>query len=215
MDSNEPVKQPTKSNSSGLRVGPGFLITAAFIGPGTVVSASSAGYKFSLHLGWVVLLSTLAAIILQAMAGRLGVVTRLPLGQIVNDAMPNLAARIAMSLLIFLAILFGNTAYQSGNLMGGVQGADLLAGGVMLQSTWFSLSALTIGAIIAGTLLWTGNPKVVSRFLIGLVVLMSLTFVGMAAIILFRQPFDVAAWLPRIPAGSEATTPTTPKKVRL
>ncbi|NET55634.1 MAG: divalent metal cation transporter [Symploca sp. SIO2E6] len=62
-------------------LGPGLLITAAFIGPGTVTTASIAGAKYGFALLWAVVFSTIATIILQEMSGRLGVVTRQGLGE--------------------------------------------------------------------------------------------------------------------------------------
>ena len=58
------------------RLGPGVLVTAAFIGPGTVTTASLAGVAYKSGLLWCVAFSTLATIILQEMAARLGLVAR-------------------------------------------------------------------------------------------------------------------------------------------
>ena len=55
--------------------GPGMLVTAAFIGPGTVLMASKSGAGYGFGLLWVVLFSVLAAIVFQEMAARLGIVT--------------------------------------------------------------------------------------------------------------------------------------------
>ena len=41
------------------------VISAAFIGPGTVTTASSAGATFGLQLAWALLFSTVACIVLQ------------------------------------------------------------------------------------------------------------------------------------------------------
>jgi len=41
--------------------GPGLLVTAAFIGPGTVTTASRAGAGFGFALLWTVLFSVLAS----------------------------------------------------------------------------------------------------------------------------------------------------------
>ena len=60
--------------------GPGLLVMAAFIGPGTVTMASLAGAKYGYVLLWAVLFSILATMVLQEMAYRLGLVTREGLG---------------------------------------------------------------------------------------------------------------------------------------
>ena len=57
-------------------VGPGVLIAAAFIGPGTVTLCSIAGASFGFSLLWALLLSIIATIVLQEMALRIGLIAR-------------------------------------------------------------------------------------------------------------------------------------------
>ena len=52
------------------KMGPGVLVAAAFIGPGTVTVCSIAGVKYGYLLLWALLLSVLATVILQEMAAR-------------------------------------------------------------------------------------------------------------------------------------------------
>jgi len=59
--------------------GPGALVAAAFIGPGTVTTATLAGANFGYALLWALVFATLAAIILQEMAARLGTITQIRL----------------------------------------------------------------------------------------------------------------------------------------
>ena len=56
-------------------IGPGTLVAAAFIGPGTVTLCTLAGVNFGYHLLWTMILSIVATIILQEMAARLGVIS--------------------------------------------------------------------------------------------------------------------------------------------
>jgi manganese transport protein len=57
------------------RFGPGFLVTAAFIGPGSIATASAAGANFGFVLLWALVFSIVATIVLQEMAARLGLVS--------------------------------------------------------------------------------------------------------------------------------------------
>lgn len=50
------------------KFGRGLLVTAAFIGPGSVATASVAGVNFGFVLLWALLLSLIATIVLQEMA---------------------------------------------------------------------------------------------------------------------------------------------------
>ncbi len=62
-------------------VGPGVLVSAAFIGPGTVTVCTLAGVNFQFALLWALLLSVLACIILQEMAARLGLISQAGLSE--------------------------------------------------------------------------------------------------------------------------------------
>ena len=53
-------------------LGPGLLVTAAFVGPGTVTTASVAGAKYGYALLWALLFLVLAVIVLQVLAAGLG-----------------------------------------------------------------------------------------------------------------------------------------------
>ena len=56
-------------------LGPGMIITASFIGPGTVTAMTRAGAGFGYSLLWAVLFSVIATIVLQEMIIRLALVT--------------------------------------------------------------------------------------------------------------------------------------------
>ena len=60
--------------------GPGAMVAAAFIGPGTVTTATLAGGNFGFTLLWAVAFSVIATLVLQEMTCRLGVVGQLGLG---------------------------------------------------------------------------------------------------------------------------------------
>ncbi|MFC6724110.1 divalent metal cation transporter, partial [Halobium palmae] len=62
-------------------IGPGAMVAAAFIGPGTVTTASVTGARFGYALVWTIGFSVLATIILQEMSARLGLVSRAGLGE--------------------------------------------------------------------------------------------------------------------------------------
>ncbi len=54
------------------KIAPGLLVTAAFIGPGSVAIASAAGANFGFVLLWALLFSLIATIVLQEMADAWG-----------------------------------------------------------------------------------------------------------------------------------------------
>ena len=61
-------------------LGPGMIITASFIGPGTVTTMTQGGAGFGYSLLWAVAFSIIATIVLQEMIIRLSLVTREGLG---------------------------------------------------------------------------------------------------------------------------------------
>ncbi|MCA8893259.1 MAG: divalent metal cation transporter, partial [Hyphomonas sp.] len=56
-----------------LPFGPGALVAAAFIGPGTVTACTLAGANFGYALIWALVFATAATMVLQDMAARLGI----------------------------------------------------------------------------------------------------------------------------------------------
>ena len=158
-------------------IGPGTLIAAAFIGPGTVTICTIAGVQFGFTLLWAMALSIVATIVLQEMAARLGLVSGNGLAENVKKEIRSPIVRVVAIILILSAILVGNAAYEAGNISGGVLGLQSVFSNANLaiNDLKFNLWSWLIGAI-AFILLYIGNYKVIERSLIGLVVIMSLSF---------------------------------------
>ncbi|MFT6935597.1 MAG: manganese transport protein, partial [Maribacter sp.] len=89
------------------RSGPGVLIAAAFIGPGTVTACTLAGVDFGYALLWAMVLSILATIVLQGMAARLGVVTQKGLADVIKQELKTKWIRISIVGIILAAIVVG------------------------------------------------------------------------------------------------------------
>lgn len=158
--------------------GPGALVAAAFIGPGTVVTASLAGANFGYALLWALLFSIVACVILQEMSARIGLVTQAGLGENIRNNLTSGWLRWLALLLVFSAIVIGNSVYQGGNLSGASLGASELIGPVPLLDNWLSNAWALVVGVIALLILWSGNARVIEKALIGLVLLMSIAFVG-------------------------------------
>ena len=158
--------------------GPGALVAAAFIGPGTVVTASLAGANFGYALLWALLFSIVACVILQEMSARIGLVTQAGLGENIRNNLTSGWLRWLALILIFSAIAIGNSVYQGGNLSGASLGAGELLGPVPILDDWLSNAWALIIGVIALLILWSGNGRVIEKTLIGMVLLMSVAFVG-------------------------------------
>lgn len=158
-------------------IGPGPLVAAAFIGPGTVTLCTLVGVVFGFQLLWAIILSIGAAIVLQGMAVRIGIIGRKSIIGVIREEIELPWARNFVLILIFGAIMIGNTAYEAGNISGAALGLETLIGSFSFESSVLNLKLypILIG-LIAATLLWIGKYKILERSLIFFVVIMSLSF---------------------------------------
>lgn len=179
-------------------VGPGALTAAAFIGPGTVTTATVAGAVHGYALVWALVFATLAAIILQEMAARLGVAGRLGLGEAITRAAKTPLLKWGTAGLIIAALFVGNAAYEGGNIAGAVLGLEA----ALPQAASRAEFAGVIAALAAGILLF-GGYRMIEKFLIGAVLLMSLAFA--AALVVVGPDWGAllkGAATPSIPPGA-------------
>jgi Mn2+/Fe2+ NRAMP family transporter len=158
-------------------IGPGPLVAAAFIGPGTVTLCTLVGVAFGFQLLWAIILSIGAAIVLQGMAVRIGIIGRKSIIEVIREEIELPWARNFVLILIFGAIMIGNTAYEAGNISGTALGLETLIGSFSFESSVLNLKLypILIG-LIAATLLWIGKYKILERSLIFLVFIMSFSF---------------------------------------
>ena len=91
-------------------IGPGTLVAAAFIGPGTVTLCTIAGVGFGYQLLWAMLLSTLITIVLQEMTARLGIYTQKGLSEVIRIQLSHPIFKWIVILIILSAIVVGNAA---------------------------------------------------------------------------------------------------------
>lgn len=159
---------------SHSRFGPGMLIAAAFIGPGTVVTASKAGAQFGVDLLWTVLFACIGAIVLQWFAARLGITAGTGLGEFLRESVSRSVWFRPTIVLLMVALGVGNAAYQTGNLGGAAIGLASISGGGF--PWWIAAIAALAIAILA-----TGRYRWLQTILILLVVLLSLSFITTAA----------------------------------
>lgn len=155
--------------------GPGTLVAAAFIGPGTVTVCTLAGAEHGYSLLWALAFSVLATVVLQEMAARLGWATQDGLGTALRRTFTGGWRRIVFFALVLAAVVIGNAAYQAGNIGGAVLGVEA----VVAPSAWWSL---VLGAV-AFALLFIGRYRILQGILLALVLFMSLSFLATAVIL--------------------------------
>ena len=158
-------------------IGPGPLVAAAFIGPGTVTVCTLAGVGFGYALLWAMLFSVFATIVLQEMSARLGVITQKGLSEVIRTEIKNPVFKTVVIVLMLSAIVVGNAAYEAGNISGGVLGLETLFGNPSVEIGVFDVNvfSLIIG-LVAFLILTIGNYKTLERILVAMVMVMSVAF---------------------------------------
>lgn len=187
--------------------GPGVLIAAAFIGPGTVTVCSIAGASYGFALLWAMVLSIIATIVLQEMAARIGLVTKQGLATVIRTQMQQPILRIGVIILMLSAIVIGNAAYEAGNISGGVLGIEALGFSKIIPIGSLSVNSwsLIIGGM-AAIILFIGSYKLLERILVGLVLFMSIAFI-VTAIVTRPDILEVlkGSFIPTMPTDSTLT----------
>lgn len=177
-------------------MGPGAIVTAAVVGPGTVTTCGLSGYGFGYSLGWALLFSVIAMVIMQFMTSKIGIVGGVGLADAIHKVFAKSPFRVPLFLLLIVAIFCGNCAYQAGNVVGASVGLGIVFGP---YRTLFCI-------IISGTalaLVLSGNIKYIANVLTGLVFLMAVVFL-ITAIIVGADAGTLlkGLFVPSIPSGS-------------
>ena len=185
-------------------IGPGPLVAAAFIGPGTITLCSIAGLNFGFSILWALLLSIIATLVLQEMAARLGIISQKGLSEVIRDEIKHPVTKNIVIALILLAIVIGNAAYEAGNISGGVLGLEAVFGEKYLNLFGIDINIFSLFlGLIAFILLFIGNYKILEKSLIFLVVIMSISFIVTAVI---TKPDIIklieGLFVPKFPEGS-------------
>ena len=185
-------------------IGPGALVAAGFVGPGTVTTCTVSGASYGYTLLWALLFATVATIIFQEMAARVGIVTGKGLGENIRERITHPVLKWIAIIVVIIAIFIGNIAYETGNVTGGILGIQ-----AVFPSASMVAIAVVIG-IIGFAMLWIGSYKVVEKILTAIVVFMGVVFLITA----FASPVDWGAALaglftPTLPS-TEQTGGTSP-----
>ncbi|QCX39544.1 divalent metal cation transporter [Aureibaculum algae] len=188
-------------------IGPGPLVAAAFIGPGTVTLCTIAGVHFGFALLWAMVLSIIATVTLQEMSARLCIITQKGLSEVIRTEIKNPIFRKIIIILVLSAIVIGNAAYEAGNISGSVLGLETVMKNHSLEigSLRLNVFSLVIG-LVGFLLLYVGNYKLLEKVLIALVTVMSIAFL-ITAILTKPDLSEIikGIFIPKTPKGSLLT----------
>lgn len=174
------------------------VISAAFIGPGTVTTSASAGAGFGYTLIWAIIFSIIACYVLQEASARITAVSGNNLGEAMRLQYSGTKTGTTLIWITLLAILSGCAAFEAGNILGAVAGISIVTNQLPVP-----LIVGTIG-LISGILLWKGNIRQIATLLGLIVAVMGICFVITA----FLIPHDLPSlfsegFVPIIPVGAE------------
>ncbi|HEV2201122.1 MAG TPA: Nramp family divalent metal transporter [Bryobacteraceae bacterium] len=134
-------------------LGPGFITANVDNDPGGILTYSQAGAKFGYALLWTLIPTTIALIVVQEMAARMGAVTGKGLSDLIREEFGLRATFITMAILSVAD--FGNIAAEFAGIASGM--------GVFGVSKYLSVP---VGGILVWTVVVRGRYKPVERMLI-------------------------------------------------
>ena len=91
-----------------------FVISAAFIGPGTVTTATSAGAHYGSQLLWTILFAIFACITLQEASARINIASGYSLGEAIQKLFKKDGTNSFISKAVVFSIVLGCAAYEAG-----------------------------------------------------------------------------------------------------
>ena len=175
------------------------IVSAAFIGPGTVTTATKAGFVFHFDLMWAMVFSTFACLLLQEASARITILSGMNLGEAIAKQFENKKSKTLVLLLVIGAIVLGSAAYEAGNILGSVEGIHFVFKSVPKE---YFVLGIGIFAFIALSL---RSMRVIAQFLGAIVFLMGIAFLTTA---IFLKPSipDIlqGSFIPTIPDTSGA-----------
>lgn len=121
-------------------LGPGFLISVAYMDPGNWATNISGGARFGPALLWVIVLASLLAIIIQVIAAKLGIATGKGVASLCRERLPK-----PMVIILWIAAELAMIATDMAEIIGAAIGFSLIfnlplwAGAVLAAFSSFAL----------------------------------------------------------------------------
>ena len=178
-----------------LIIGPGFVTASVVIGPGSISTNSKIGAYYGYELIWVLAASIISMVIFTVMAARFGVVSEVPILQVVANKYGRWLA-----VWVGISAYFMSAGFNFGNNLGLATAMQSITG--ISENVWPPLFCVTAAIII-----FTSSDlyKVLERIMMVLVVVMIGAF---AANLFFTKPDGIgvlSGFIPRLPEGSITT----------
>ena len=146
--------------------GPGYMVSVGYMDPGNWATDIAGGAKFGYSLLSVILLSNIMAVLLQALAARLGIVTGRDLAQLCRDSYPK-----PVALLLWLACEAAIIACDIAEVIGTAIALQLLFGIPLIAGAMITV----LDAFLVLVLMNRGF-RYLEAFVVGLLIVIALCF---------------------------------------
>ena len=185
-----------------FKPGPAIIITAAFIGPGSLTVCAFAGVEFGYELLWAVILSCIITIFFQDTVANLSFKQNKGLVELFNKKLNNSFLNTLFIGLVLISIVLGNAAYETGNISGAYIGLkNIIELFIYNIDNYISFSLYFFVGFLTFFFVLKENNRLIKNTLGIAVLLMSISF--MFSAFLTRPPllellegFFVPRWRP-------------------
>lgn len=147
----EKVRVYMKIKQFSKNIGPGIIITAAFIGPGTITTCIKAGYENGYSPIGIILFSIVIAIIVQIFAAKLGLITQNSMSQNIKENNNSFCSKLVSILFVVLPIFLGCSSFETGNITGAVVGLRGMIGDIPVTFCILIISASVFFVLLNDT----------------------------------------------------------------
>ena len=180
-------------------MGPAAIITSAFIGPGTITTATLVGVKFQYALLWAVVFSGIALIVLMEMSSRIAIASHKNVIDAAIALKPESRGwRLFVQIFVGLAVGISCFAFQSGNEIGASAGLQDITG----MPQWVSALIIGVIALIAAL----ASNKVLETIMQVFVSVMGVLFLVTAIAVAPNLGQVVTGLVPVVPEGGLMNT---------
>lgn len=180
--------------------GPAAIITSAFVGPGTITTATNTGVEFGYALLWAVVFSGISLFIIMNMASRLATIVNKNIIEASLELLPKSQVWKIFVIGLF-AVVMGLTAlgFEAGNLIGATAGFS----DIFKSPTW--LSALIMGLLCIAAIMFT-TPRIIETIMKFFVATMGIIFIITAIIVRPNIQNILKGFVPTVPSGGIVNT---------
>ncbi len=185
-----------------FKPGPAIIITAAFIGPGSLTVCAIAGVEFGYELLWAVVLSCIITIFFQDTVANLSFKQNKGLVELFNKKLNNSFLNTLFIGLVLISIVLGNAAYETGNISGAYIGLkNIIELFIYNIDNYISFSLYFFVGFLTFFFVLKENNRLIKNTLGIAVLLMSISFMFSAfltkpSLLELLEGFFVPRWRP-------------------